>query len=387
MKLAIIRNPLQKIAALVLIFIPLIYVPVLAVSNQSDQPSGQIAYVKSSVKNAQVQTDICILTTETLDEDCVTHTSNYSEYSPTWSPDGQILAYGASELPLGEAASITYLYDVAHQTFQTLPQNWYITGWSPDSRQVVTTAFQKRFSYGDIIVVDLKNNHTEQLTDTEDPELNAAWSPDGKQLVYMAGNPIETLMSMSVHGENIHALTSDLNVSGTPEWSPDGKQIAFVVNGEFIGQDQTSEIYVVNADGSNLHQLTKTGGVTLDPKWSPDGKQVVFSGYTAGAFDIKSTSRLLSEVFRINADGSDLTDLTNNTGLDAQPAWSSDGKWIAFASTRKWEGKVGVSGIFVMRSDGTDVQMLTNEPPLMEGGSGFTNPVWRPEVTRGKAGG
>jgi Tol biopolymer transport system component len=107
---------------------------------------------------------------------------------------------------------------------------------------------------------------------------------------------------------------------------------------------------------------------------------LVFYGYAVGAFDdVGSTTSLRTEVFRINADGSDLTDLTQNTGLDAQPSWSQDGNWIAFTSTRRWEDKVGVSGIFVMRPDGTDVRMLTNEPPLIDGGSDANNPVWRPE--------
>ena len=62
--------------------------------------------------------------------------------------------------------------------------------------------------------------------------------------------------------------------------------------------------------------------------------------------------------------------------------WSPDGNWIAFTSTRRWEGKVGVSGIFIMRPDGTNVRMLTNEPPLIEGGSDANYPVWRPEPVK-----
>lgn len=348
---------------------------------QTDEPSGQIAYEKSSVKNGNIQTDICIMTIETLSENCVTNTSNYSEYDPIWSPDGGVLAYGVSKLPLGGGSSITYLYNIAQQTFQTLPPNWYIGSWSPDGNHVVTSAFLKQFGYSDIIIVNLVDNQVEQLTHTEDTELHPIWSPDDKQLVYISGYPFGTLMSMSIHGDNQHALTSDLNVSGTPEWSPDGKQIAFVVNGDYVGQDQTSEIYTINADGSDLRQVTQMGGVILDPKWSPDGKQLVFYESELGAFDSGSKGGLLNEVFRINSDGSDLVDLTQNAGLDIEPSWSPDGKWITFASTRKWESENARSGIFIMRADGRDVQMITHEPPVMAGGSSFTNPVWRPEPT------
>ena len=192
-------------------------------------------------------------------------------------------------------------------------------------------------------------------------------------------------MVMSADGSGQKQLTTTLKVNYEvkPMWSPDSQQIAFVVNGEFIGQDQTSEIYIINADGTNLRQLTKTGGATLNPQWSPDGKQLVFYGYAVGAFDdIGSTTSLRTEVFRIYADGSDLINLTNSGGLDYHPTWSPDGEWIAFASTRQEKGKNGRSGIFIMRPDGSDLQMLTNELPLIEGGSELNNPVWQPEPVK-----
>ena len=177
---------------------------------------------------------------------------------------------------------------------------------------------------------------------------------------------------MSADGSGQKQLTTALKVNyrDRPVWSPDSQKIAFVVNGEFIGQDQTSEIYVVNADGTNLRQLTQTGGANLNPQWSPDGKQLVFYGYAVSAFDdIGSTTSLRTEVFRMNADGSDLINLTNNGGLDYQPEWSPDGNWIAFASTRK------SPGIYIMRPDGLDIQMVTHEPPFSEGGRTTPSPT------------
>jgi len=164
-----------------------------------------------------------------------------------------------------------------------------------------------------------------------------------------------------------------------PQWSPDGKQIAFVVDTKIRGSDEPSEIYLINVDGSDLRQLTETGGSTFDPRWSPDGKRLVFWGFAVGAFDRDANNSLQNEVFIINADSSGFANLTQNTGLDLQPAWSPDGEWIAFTSTRIWESENGRSGIFIMRPDGTDLQMLTNEPPVIEGGSSFNNPVWRPQ--------
>lgn len=67
------------------------------------------------------------------------------------------------------------------------------------------------------------------------------------------------------------------------------------------------------------------------------------------------------EIYRINADGSDKTRLTNSPSSDGLPVWSPDGKWIAFRSDR------GGWAIYAMRSDGSDLHKIVDAPVL---------PVW-----------
>jgi TolB protein len=63
-----------------------------------------------------------------------------------------------------------------------------------------------------------------------------------------------------------------------------------------------------------------------------------------------------SEVFIANADGTDARNLTNNPAFDGWPAWSPDGKLIAFASNRSGAG----FQVFVMKPDGSDVRLVAN---------------------------
>ena len=117
-------------------------------------------------------------------------------------------------------------------------------------------------------------------------------------------------------------------------------------------QDGDVEIFVVeadgtvvNADGTNVRQLTNNTYSDVFPSWSPDGTQIAFASDRDGD----------REIFVMNADGTNVRQLTNNTYNDWFPSWSRDGTQIASQSDRD-----GDSEIFVMNADGTNVRQLTN---------------------------
>jgi Tol biopolymer transport system component len=112
---------------------------------------------------------------------------------------------------------------------------------------------------------------------------------------------------------------------------------AIVLVSDRTGQE---EIYSMNADGSDIHQLTTTGGFKSFPAVSPDGRFIVF---TSGLIEADERTALI----RINADGTGLTHLTDSTRLDYQATWSPDGSQIAFSTTRD-----GNNEIYVMSSSG-----------------------------------
>jgi TolB protein len=103
----------------------------------------------------------------------------------------------------------------------------------------------------------------------------------------------------------------------------------------------------MNADGTGQRRLTRNAAVSLlsAPAWSPDGRKIAFVGSRDGNFGRHSL-----EIYIMNADGSGVLRLTHNTVQDSDPVWSPDGRKIAFVSN--WQ-------VWVVNADGSGERRLT----------------------------
>ena len=144
-------------------------------------------------------------------------------------------------------------------------------------------------------------------------------------------------------------------------------QIAFV-----SGRSGNPEIYVMDADGGNLRRLTDNSDRDFSPAWSPDGKRIAFISERDG-HPRRVPGWFASEIYVMDADGGNQQNLTNNPSDDRSPSWSPDGKRIAFHSNR--EGRFNYE-IYVMDADGGNLQRLTENPNLDE------DPAWSPDGER-----
>ena len=185
---------------------------------------------------------------------------------------------------------------------------------------------------------------------------------------------------MDADGGNQRRLTNNRHDDWEPSWSPDGKRIVFAsdrdehpdrVPGWF-----TSEIYVMDADGSNQLNLTNNPDDDRDPAWSPDGNRIAFSSNRDGRFNW--------EIYVMDADGGNVQRLTNNPDDDGHPddeypSWSPDGARIVFTARKAWHFVHNLdttSEIYVMDADGGNQQRLTNNR------NNEWSPVWSPDGKR-----
>ena len=189
-------------------------------------------------------------------------------------------------------------------------------------------------------------------------DTNPAWSPDGSQIVF-SGERIggHNIIRMNADGTGQVPLTSSIfpETNGEPAWSPDGTKIAFTSNRAGSGRN---EIWVMNADGSNPVRLTvnvqlgadisgPVYGMDFGPAWSPDGTRIVFWS----ARDNLASS----ELYVMNADGTNQVRITNDTAEDREPVWTRDGKRITFFS--RGDGK---NGIYEITVNGTNERRITD---------------------------
>ena len=138
-----------------------------------------------------------------------------------------------------------------------------------------------------------------------------------------------------------------------------GTQLAFVRRGQ---------IWRVNADGSDPVQLT-TGPGDADPAWSPDGRRIAF---TRGTDREVLQGRPFGAIHVMDADGSNVVQLTQGP-TDHEPAWSPDGRRLAFASRCGGQGCV-----LVASADPTDTSRVRVGWPQGE----HHSPAWSPDGSR-----
>jgi TolB protein len=145
---------------------------------------------------------------------------------------------------------------------------------------------------------------------------------------------------MNRDGSGLRRLTNHLSADTTPTWSPTGTQIAFTSD-----RSGTPQIWVMDGDGLNARRLTFSESWADRATWSPAPyNEIAYAGRSGPGFDVK--------IFDV-ASGQTRV-LTDGLGSNESPAFSPNGRHVAFSSTR-----LGKVQIFTMARDGKGLKQIT----------------------------
>ncbi len=268
--------------------------------------------------------------------------------------------------------SLTFLITVTaySATGQTLTRK-ILTGVS-DSYPMLSTDNKKilfhtnRFGPSEICIMNANGSNLTRLTFNNTDDNSPVWSPDNTKIVFASerdGN--SEIYIMDSDGKNQKRLTNSWGDDSHPKFYENGRRIIF--NSPRNTKDttlpwsrQTMEVFSMNIDGSDVKQMTFLNSFCTYSAVSPDGTKLVCRQVIAVPgfnWDLSTASRN-SEVIVMNIDGSNAINLSANAAFDGWPTWTPDGK-IIFTSNR---GGVPYYGqLYRINADGTDLTQLTDK--------------------------
>jgi len=261
------------------------------------------------------------------------------------------------------------LSDQVKLTSESADSGWAV--WKPGGAKL---AFESNHTdpdpddtnaINDIFTMNPDGSGIVKLTHSEDVSDVADWSPDGSQIAFGSDRHNDAwkreIHVMDADGTNVRRLTTlpeKAVLDSQPRFSPDGRRLVFA---RYISEEIPIEaaLFTVRVDGGGLKQLTPWGMGAGDSDWSPDGTKIIFEASP------QVTS--YGDIFTIDADGQQLTNLTDNYrsgGGSSDPVWSLDGTKILFLSEHYFSGESGI-GLATMNPDGTDRHFISPNPEEM----------------------
>ncbi|HEX8734454.1 MAG TPA: FG-GAP-like repeat-containing protein [Pyrinomonadaceae bacterium] len=264
---------------------------------------------------------------------------------PSWSPDGTKIAYRRDGIYTMDANGANQVRIVADailfpQCCDALYEN---PAWQPVAQVPNTSIIGGRVTYGNLpaagVTVTLSGTTNAVTTTDAGGFYQFSGLPPGGSYTVTPSFPNYLFTPASRTFNNLTSnQTADFEVLGVcrnGKCVKNGK-IAFVRN---------ADIFTINADGTNQTNITNNAAGNGAPDYSPDGSNIIFHTNRDGN----------SEIYRMNSDGTNPVRLTNNAASDSSPYYSPDGASIVFQSNRD-----GNSEIYKMNADGSNQVRLTN---------------------------
>jgi len=237
--------------------------------------------------------------------------------------------------------------------------------WTADGSHLVfhsrrKEAKQHGIAARNIWIVGADGSGERQLTKGTKDEYHPVVSPDGKKLLFVSElNGSRDIWIADADGQNAVPLTDDPGTEDQPAWSADGRQIVYAA---FPKEGGSFDLWLMYADGSGRRRLTTTPANEIFPAWHPSGASIAYVTDVNGNFDL----------YTIDVRDGRTAPLVVSPDQEVRPAFSRDGTKLAFV---RWpaRGRSSDATPWVANADGTTPIELTAAPaPAL-------HPAWSPD--------
>jgi dipeptidyl aminopeptidase/acylaminoacyl peptidase len=252
---------------------------------------------------------------------------------PELSPDGQWVAYTVRTKMLKEDKNETRIWMVSTHGGDPLPMTAEGNSsgrprWSPDGKYLAFTSSRNN-GKSQVWLLNRLGGEAVRLTDIHQGVNDFEWSPDSTRLVLAIQDP--KAEDVEADKEKDKDKPAPAKPKTQPPWVIDRLQFKEDTVGYL--DNRRTHLYVFSVEKKSLAQITSGDFDDSQPAWSPDGKQLAFTSNRSTPDPDATRDSNIWVVAADNTDkGAHLTQITTNPGADNQPAWSPDGKWITYVT-------------------------------------------------------
>lgn len=233
---------------------------------------------------------------------------------------------------------------------------------TPDGTRIAFTS--NRAGNWDIYTMSIGGGQVTQVTSDSDAELHPSWSPDGRYIAYCKLGSQSQRWEIWIVDINNLSAPRFLEYGLFPKWSPDPARSKLLFQRPRQRGSRYHSIWTVDIVGNEAMHPTEivsaANAAAINPTWSPDGSRIAFVTIVSPEDNVEDQIQQ-SDIWVVNLDGTERTNLTNGQFANFQPTWAPDGR-VYFVSNRSGTDNIWMVGATNSMSAQSSPATIVNAP-------------------------